>query len=158
MGLPFEPVFGILRGVIKRPTAVGVLPALIVSIVLVGSLVGSSHVPFRVVLASSCGYAEGRPDVSGVSPKSGPVTGGTTVTITGSGFCNLLSVKFGAVAATSFTVISNTQMTAVSPAEPAGTVDVRVTTVGGTSPIIDGDRFTFGPLPSPSPEATPPTT
>ena len=57
------------------------------------------------------------PPVTAVSPNSGPQAGGTTVTITGTGFTGATKVVFGTVAATSFTVVSATQITAVSPAQ-----------------------------------------
>ena len=43
------------------------------------------------------------------------------------------AVEFGSTAATSFTVVSDTEVKAVSPAEAAGTVSVTVTTPAGTS-------------------------
>ncbi|MBB5642526.1 IPT/TIG domain-containing protein [Cryobacterium roopkundense] len=66
--------------------------------------------------------------VTTVDPPSGPATGGTTVTITGSCFTGATDVFFGTTAATSFTVGSDSQITAVSP---AGTGVVDVTVVGG---------------------------
>jgi IPT/TIG domain len=53
--------------------------------------------------------------VTKVSPTSGPTTGGTTVTFTGTGFTGATKVLLGA--ATSFSVVSATQITAVSPAQ-----------------------------------------
>jgi hypothetical protein len=85
------------------------------------------------------------PTVLSITPHSGPTTGGTTVTITGTSFTGTTSVRFGAVAATSFTVNSATQITAVSPAEPATTVDVTVTTPSGTTATSPADLFTFIP-------------
>jgi len=52
-------------------------------------------------------------------------------------------VSFGGTAATSFTVNSDTSITAVAPAEAAGPVDVTVTTSAGTSAAVSGDSFTF---------------
>ena len=73
------------------------------------------------------------PVVTGISPTSAALAGGTIVTITGTGFTGATKVDFGAVAATSFTVVSDTEITAVSPAQAVGTHDVLVTTPGGTS-------------------------
>ncbi len=81
--------------------------------------------------------------VSSVSPDNGPVTGGTTVTIDGTGFQCVKGVKFGSINAQSFTVNSATRITAVSPAASAGTVDVTVITANGTSEITDKDKFTY---------------
>jgi hypothetical protein len=88
------------------------------------------------------------PTVTGVAPGSGPAAGGTSVMITGTGFTGATVVKFDGVAAAGFTVNSDTQITAVSPAEAAGTVDITVTTVGGTSAIGAADHFTFVAAPS----------
>ena len=68
-----------------------------------------------------------------VSPTSGPTTGGTAVTITGTDFTGATAVHFGTAPATSYTVNSSTSITATAPAGTAGTVDVTVTTPAGTS-------------------------
>ena len=83
------------------------------------------------------------PAVSGISPTSGSAGGGATVTITGSGFTGATGVFFGGTAASSFTVVSDTQITATSPARSAGVADVTVTTPGGTSTTGVADRFTY---------------
>ena len=83
------------------------------------------------------------PTVTAVSPKSGPTAGGTTVVITGTGFTGATAVTFGATASTSFTVNTATQITATSPAHAPGTVDVRVTTAGGTSATSATDQYTY---------------
>jgi hypothetical protein len=88
------------------------------------------------------------PRLTGISASSGPATGGTSITITGTGFTGATSVHFGAAAATSFAVASSTSITAVSPAEPGGTVDVTVTNAGGTSATSSADRFTFVATPT----------
>ena len=44
--------------------------------------------------------AQPPPTITGVSPASGPTTGGTSVTITGTGFTGATAVKFGATNAT----------------------------------------------------------
>ncbi|MFJ5219457.1 IPT/TIG domain-containing protein [Streptomyces sp. NPDC088354] len=73
-----------------------------------------------------------QPVLASVSPSQGPTAGGTTVTLTGSGFSAVSAVRFGSTAATSYTVNSATQITAVAPAG-TGAVPVTVTTSGGTS-------------------------
>ncbi len=60
------------------------------------------------------------PTVTSVSPNNGSAAGGTTITITGTNLTGATAVKFGATAATSFTVNSATSITAISPAEGAG--------------------------------------
>jgi hypothetical protein len=86
------------------------------------------------------------PAVTGVSPNSGPIPGGTSVTLTGTGFASGMTVDFGSSAATGVTVSSATSATATSPAysgKSGGTVDVTVTTTDGTSTINGGDHFTY---------------
>jgi hypothetical protein len=65
---------------------------------------------------------------------------------------NVSTVTFGSVGATRLTVNSAESITAVSPAEPSGTVHVTVTTLGGTSKQAPADQFTFvqGPVSSSS--------
>jgi hypothetical protein len=101
--------------------------------------------PEGTSLTSSADQFHYLPAVTKVSPVSGPVGGGTTVTITGVEFTGATSVKFGSIEATSFTVNSATSITAVSPEELAGIVDVRVSTPEGTSPISSKDKFKFTP-------------
>jgi hypothetical protein len=100
----------------------------------------SSH----AYLALASGFVPA-PRVSGVSPSSGPQ--GSTVTIGGTGFTGVSAVSFGSRAAVSYTVNSSTSITAVTPAVPTGTVDVKVTGSGGMSATTVSDRFTFVPVP-----------
>jgi hypothetical protein len=81
------------------------------------------------------------PRVSGLSPSSAPQ--GSSVTIGGTGFTGALSVSFGTTAAMSFTVNSDTSISAIAPAVRTGTVDVTVTGPGGRSATNSSDRFTF---------------
>ncbi|TCO61100.1 PxKF domain-containing protein [Actinocrispum wychmicini] len=83
------------------------------------------------------------PTVTAVNPASGPTTGGTIVTITGTKFTGATAVAFGTTAATSFTVNSDTSITATAPAATAGPVDVTVTTSSGTSATNPADRYTY---------------
>ncbi|MGH9176652.1 MAG: IPT/TIG domain-containing protein, partial [Vicinamibacterales bacterium] len=82
------------------------------------------------------------PSVTGLSPSSGTTAGGTTVTINGGGFTGATGVTFGGTAAT-FTVVNATTITATTPARPAGTVDVIVTTPGGSSTATTASRFAY---------------
>jgi hypothetical protein len=85
-----------------------------------------------------------QPIVTSVSG-SGGSAGGTAVSISGQFFTEAYSVTFGGVAATSFTVNSDTSITAISPPHPAGTVDIQVSTPGGSSNITGADQYTYGP-------------
>ncbi|MHB8874819.1 MAG: IPT/TIG domain-containing protein [Myxococcaceae bacterium] len=67
--------------------------------------------------------------VTEVAPRFGPLAGGTQVVLTGQGFEGASAVKFGALPAASFTVDSDTQLTAVSPPGAiAGAVDLSIDT------------------------------
>jgi alpha-tubulin suppressor-like RCC1 family protein len=87
-----------------------------------------------------------RPAVSKLSAKGGPATGGTVVTITGTGFIAPAAVRFGEIAASSVTVNSPTSITAVSPPNMSGTQGVTVTTGGGTSATSTKARFKYAPV------------
>jgi hypothetical protein len=82
------------------------------------------------------------PIVTSLSPATGPVAGGNTVTLTGSGFTAASKVLFGTVTATSFTVVNDTTITAVPPALAAGVSDVTVVTPVGTSATSASDQYT----------------
>lgn len=73
------------------------------------------------------------PVLLNLSPTRGPVAGGTIVTITGSDLSGATAVTFGGTPATTYTVNSNTQITATTPTRPAGPAPVVVTTPGDTS-------------------------
>jgi hypothetical protein len=83
------------------------------------------------------------PAVTAVSPATGPASGGTTVTINGTGFTGATKVSFGPDAGTGVTVVSSTQITVASPAHAAGKVNVKVTTPAGTSPAATADQYTY---------------
>ncbi|WP_063834225.1 IPT/TIG domain-containing protein [Nocardia rhamnosiphila] len=85
------------------------------------------------------------PTLTAIAPNTGPVTGGTTVVLTGTNLTGATAVSFGGTPATSFTVNSSTQITAVAPAGAAGTVSVTVTTAGGTS---NGVSYTYVAVPT----------
>ncbi|MES2203094.1 MAG: IPT/TIG domain-containing protein, partial [Patescibacteria group bacterium] len=93
-----------------------------------------------------------------LSPTSGTTAGGTTVTITGTDFTGATVVNFGSTPATGVVVSSSTSITATSPAEAAGTVDVTVTTPSGTSATSSADQYTYVvPPPAPTVSAVSPT-
>jgi autotransporter-associated beta strand protein len=86
--------------------------------------------------------APAAPAVTGISPNTGPAAGGTLVTISGSGFSGATTVEFGTTAATGLKVLSDSTITADSPAD-TGTLDVTVITSAGTSAATPADRFTY---------------
>ena len=88
------------------------------------------------------------PTVTSVSPALGLVTGGTKVSVKGTGFTSGTTVQFGSTPATSVTVLSSTSLSVVTPPGSPGLVDVTVTTPDGTSLVVNGDRFTYVALPT----------
>jgi hypothetical protein len=82
------------------------------------------------------------PVVSSLSPATGNPVGGNAVTISGKYLDGATSVTFGSTPASSFSVDSLNQITAIAPASTASTVDVRVTGPGGASQVGAGDRYT----------------
>jgi len=105
------------------------------------SVGNTTYCTYRAWLALAPGFVP-RPRVASVSGTTGPATGGTSVTIAGTGFTGATAVDFGAAAA-AFTVNGDTSISAVSPAGTPGPVDVTVTTPGGTSAPTASDVFTF---------------
>ena len=91
------------------------------------------------------------PDRHRLTPDLGVAAGGTSVTITGTGFTGATGGRPSAApAATLFTVNSATHDHRHAPAAGAGTVDVTVTAAGGTATTA-GDQFTYVAPPRPSP-------
>jgi hypothetical protein len=96
------------------------------------------------------------PRVSRVAPAAGPLAGGTAVTIFGRDFTQVGGVSFGSVPASSFTVLSENEIAATSPAGVRpGPFDVTVTSAIGTSPAEAADAFTYEPAPAAPPAPTP---
>ncbi len=81
------------------------------------------------------------PAISSLSAASGFSSGGDAITIQGSNLSDATGVFFGSVAATSFTLNADGSITAVSPSQASGTVDVRVETPAGTTGVVAADRF-----------------
>jgi len=109
-----------------------------------GATTGRISVTTPAGTATSSGTftVAGAPTISSLRPTSGAV--GTSVTINGTNFTGATSVKFATTSA-SFTVNSNTQITATVPSAPreeAGIVDVTVVSPAGSSSIEPAVRFT----------------
>ena len=91
--------------------------------------------------------------VSAVSPASGSTAGGTSITITGTGFAAGATVTVGGAACTNVNVVSATSITCTTPAGSAGTASV-VVTAGGQSNAAN-TLFTYA---APTTTTTAPTT
>ena len=114
--------------------------------------------PYNVHVVTSLGTSlavnadlytfEPAPVVTAVSPKTGPKAGGTTVTLTGTGFTGATQVVFGNTPGTSLTVVSSTTVTVRAPSHSLGVVHVHVSTPAGRSPAVTADEYTYEPLPT----------
>jgi hypothetical protein len=84
------------------------------------------------------------PGIGSIGPGAGSIKGGTKVAVSGHDLSGATAVAFGGVAAAAYTVDSDAQITATSPAAARpGPVDISVTTVGGQTPTVPADRFTY---------------
>ncbi|GAA0949817.1 hypothetical protein GCM10009575_072380 [Streptomyces rhizosphaericus] len=125
MAVRFGPNFALSYTVVSATQITAVAPP--------GS--GTVQITVTTPAGTSNGVAFGyaaAPTLTAISPASGPATGGTTVTLTGTNLLGATAVRFGAVNATSFTAVSATQITAVAPAG-SGAAQVTVSGPGGTS-------------------------
>ena len=84
------------------------------------------------------------PTITAVGPTRAPSAGGSRVVITGTRLTAATAVRFGTVPATAFTVGSDDQIVATVPPGTAGeTVDIQVSTPGGTAADTSADDFTY---------------
>ena len=94
--------------------------------------------------------SEDSPVIDSVTPKSGVVSGGTTVTIKGNHLEGAFAVEFGGTDAARVTPISGSEVEAVAPAAAFPVrVDVTVTTPSGSSAPTLADSFVYGSPPPP---------
>ena len=107
--------------------------------VLKGSQLEEAGLPTTVTVKNPLS-----PSIAGVTPASGPESGGTEVEISGAEFTEASEVRFGSAPATNVSVDSPTSITATAP-PGSGTVDVTVTTHRGASAKSPADRFQYSP-------------
>jgi IPT/TIG domain len=108
----------------------------------------SSSVPWVMQMAAFRGSVQSSsnsappppppPNPTAITPTSGSTNGGTSVTITGTGFASGAIVTFGGTAATGVSVGSSTSITATTPANNAGAVDVVVTNTDNQTGALSG--------------------
>ncbi|WP_406016693.1 IPT/TIG domain-containing protein [Streptomyces sp. NBC_00984] len=117
---------------------------------------GVGTVPITVVTAG--GSTDGisysyfaNPTITALDPASGPSSGGTAVTITGTELSSTEQVVIGPNAiqaggpSAPFTVVSDTEIAAVAPPNAAGAADVIVKTPGGSYSLPGGYTYLTGP-------------
>jgi len=101
--------------------------------------------PWVTQMATFRGQSASTPafTVSGISPSSGPSSGGTSVKITGTGFLTGATVTFGGIAGTNVAVPNSSTITVTTPSHTAGTVNVVVTnSIGQSGTLTNGYAFT----------------
>jgi hypothetical protein len=90
-------------------------------------------------------YTVSNVTVTAITPNSGPVAGGTAVTITGTNFDASATISIGGNPATGVIFVNTTTLTATTPAGTAGAKDVVVTAAGGSGALAGGFTYTTPP-------------
>ena len=80
-------------------------------------------------------------EIDRVFPGAGPRSGGTQVTLAGSGFDDDTTVRFGDIDVAA-TFVSDTELTVRTPPGPAGFVNITVMNDNGISGLVDGFFYT----------------
>lgn len=127
--------------VVSTTTLTCVTPAHTAGVVevIVTTLAGSNS---TATTANDYVYTGG-PTITSLNPATGPASGNTVITITGTNFtASGMTVKFDTTLAV-FTYLDASTIVAVAPAHSGGTVDVSVTTPGGTSPNTAADDYIY---------------
>ena len=132
------------RGVAFRPDGTAVFA---VTSVWTGTtyVVSFAVFPFAVALVNP-------PTVTGLNPQNGSSAGGTSVTVTGSGFfagtssCRVTAVHFGASVATEPRGCTDTSVTVTSPLGWPSAVDVTVAVSGTTTAPSTASVYTYDPI------------
>ena len=87
------------------------------------------------------------PTVTSVSPSAGSTAGGTSVTVTGTGFVSGATVTIGGTACTSVVFASATSLSCTTPAKSAGAQNVIVTNPSTLTGMATG-AFTYAAAPT----------
>lgn len=141
--IPAASVTVLGDGAIQVVTPAG-LPAGAVDIEVVASATcggGTVTVPDAVTLLDPA------PEAISLTPTEGPVAGGQTVTITGTGFDAVSSVEFGGVEVRDIVSVTPTEIVVVTEARPAALVDVIVTQPSGATTLLDAYTYLAPPAP-----------
>lgn len=80
--------------------------------------------------------------ITGVSPDSGPLTGGTQITLTGTGFSPAAAVYFGSVPAVGVNAVGSSQILLRAPANVSGPTAITVVNPNGDR-VVKSAGFTY---------------
>lgn len=128
---------------VVTPAGVGQVPIALVDTTAGGNGTVTAPRSFSYIPAST---TNNPPTVTSIDPTSGPIAGGTEVTIIGTNFMDGDTVKFGDSPAGSVTVVSDTEIHATTPGG-TGVVDVSVTNGAGQTGTLP-DAFTYMNIPA----------
>jgi hypothetical protein len=104
----------------------------------------NAHPPTYGATSFNWYIANMAPTITQIEPVVAQGAGGIRVVITGRQFFNASAVMFGDVSAGSVSVDRNgTRIVVYAPPQEAGTVNVSVTTPGGTSAPVPASQFTY---------------
>jgi len=122
-----------------------------VAFVLMGVLAGCSPAGSSGTNGQSSDGSSSEPatTVTALSVTTGSLSGGTTVTLTGTGLDSVTGVNFGGTAAPSVTVASPTELTVVTPAAVnfvAGPAEVTLQVADSADPVGSGSTFGYESL------------
>jgi hypothetical protein len=87
------------------------------------------------------GNLSATPAVDSITPITGTASGGTVVTVRGSGLTGSTGVTFGGSAGTSFTIVNDSTITVTTPAHAAGAVNVVVANPRGNVTLTNGYTY-----------------
>ncbi|MBI3073268.1 MAG: IPT/TIG domain-containing protein [Deltaproteobacteria bacterium] len=85
------------------------------------------------------------PDLVSIAPDRGPDSGGTAITLTGTGFRPGVKVYFGPLLAPTTVWVTSTQITTMTPAHIEGYENVRVENADGQSDTLVNGFYFVGP-------------
>ncbi|MFT4059599.1 MAG: IPT/TIG domain-containing protein [Legionella sp.] len=88
--------------------------------------------------------------LTAINPNSGTASGGTGVTLIGTGLTGATAVTFDGIPATNVNVVNSTTVTAVTPAHAAGTVNVVIDTPAGGATLTNGYTYVATTVGQPS--------
>ena len=117
---------------------------------------GIAIIGVLLLVTSLADAAEGDSlSITGISPNSGPVNGGTPIRVTGTDFSNGATLSIGGVTAVSIVRVEDNLITAVTPAVGTpGLADVLVTVPNGKSATLRGGFvYTSNSTPAPTTSA-----
>jgi hypothetical protein len=127
--------------VVNATTLTAITPAY-VSASLVKDVVVNNGVG-NATLTGGYTYVAIAPTITTVTPTTGPMAGGTTITVTGTNFTPTTTVTVGGISATSVVVSNATTLTALTPAYVSGSLTKDITINNGNSNATLSSSFTY---------------